>query len=251
MVCNKCGKQIQQEYVACPFCGDKKSNISSNNKMLKIVVLVMALVAVGYFAWDRLSTQNKANSVEAKVYCERIESLYNNKDFKLASEVYQEMFKKYPNNNETKKAQQLLGNIDELITKEATIKQEIANKANKIKNEGKITYNITPKDNSAYAPAPSPSNSRPAARQHSAGPVVAHDAFVATSRDSFDLLTKFSAERNQAAIVRMIARGEVFIVNGGTGVSIIDRGFIVHRIEIEDGDKVGLRGYVPVEFVID
>ena len=106
------------------------------------------------------------------------------------------------------------------------------------------------------APASSaPAKTTQAAPQESTPPKksqplrLVHDSFVATSQDSLDILTRFCNEGNKDGVIRMIKRGEVFSVDQGTRVTIIDRGFMVHRIEINEGPKAGMRGYVAVEDV--
>ena len=106
----------------------------------------------------------------------------------------------------------------------------------------------TQKPQQTQAPQESPQE-KPAPLKKKAAPRLVDISLVATSEENLITLTRFCIDENQAAVIRMIKRGEAFTVDGGTRVIILERGVMVHHIEIDEGPSAGKRGYVPSEFV--
>ena len=173
---------------------------------------------------------------------ERMESFYKNKDYAQSKTLFEELVAKFPDSQESAKAKALMANIDELVQNEAAIKKEIDDKAN---NMNDTTRKIAQTPHTPYTPQ----KEKQATQK---GPVTQQmngDSFVAVSEDALDVLNRYCANKNQAGVMRMMQRGEVFSVADGTRVTVISRGIMVHRIEVDEGPMIGKRGYVPAEFV--
>jgi hypothetical protein len=80
--------------------------------------------------------------------------------------------------------------------------------------------------------------------------------FLATDLDTFDKLLKVIQAKDEYALLNFALQGKVFGVTNGTKVKIIDKSFgkrkvrIIQGVKPVDEDKVGLSGWVPVEWVV-
>lgn len=73
---------------------------------------------------------------------------------------------------------------------------------------------------------------------------------VAVNEDSFDSLLNASLADNDAKIAELISCGRVFLVKNNTRITVLTitpSGRV--KIEVAEGDKAGMSGWVPVEWV--
>lgn len=79
--------------------------------------------------------------------------------------------------------------------------------------------------------------------------------FLATTPEAFDELMKTIRAKDTAGLLEMAAYGRAFGVTNGTKVKVIDSAIGRRRVRIMQGvkpidsDKVGLAGWVPMEWV--
>ena len=79
---------------------------------------------------------------------------------------------------------------------------------------------------------------------------------LATTESSFDELSKTLMANDTIGVLELGSEGKVFGVTNGTKVLVIDRSFGKRKVRITEGvravdtDKVGLSGWVPMEWVV-
>lgn len=178
---------------------------------------------------------------------ERMESFYKNKDYAQSKILFDELVAKFPDSQESAKAKTFMVNIDELVQNEAAIKKEIDDKANNMNEFArKMELERAKQPPTPYTPPP---KEKQTVQRGPATQRINGDSFVAISEDALEILSRYCVNKNQAGVMRMMQRGEVFSIADGTRVTVISRGIMVHRIEVEEGPMVGKRGYVPAECV--
>jgi hypothetical protein len=80
--------------------------------------------------------------------------------------------------------------------------------------------------------------------------------YLATDDKAFDELTKVLLSKDEYGLLELAMQGKVFGVTNGTKVKVIDRAFARRKVRIIQGakpidaDKVGLSGWVPIEWVV-
>jgi hypothetical protein len=80
--------------------------------------------------------------------------------------------------------------------------------------------------------------------------------YLATDDKAFDDLTKVLLSKDEYGLLELAMQGKVFGVTNGTKVKVIDRAFARRKVRIIQGakpidaDKVGLSGWVPIEWVV-
>jgi hypothetical protein len=80
--------------------------------------------------------------------------------------------------------------------------------------------------------------------------------YLATDEKAFDELTKVILSKDEYGLLELAAQGKVFGVTNGTKVKVVDRAFARRKVRIIQGakpidaDKVGLSGWVPMEWVV-
>lgn len=80
--------------------------------------------------------------------------------------------------------------------------------------------------------------------------------FIATTESAFEELSKALVAKDTMGVLELAGQGKVFGVTNGSKVLIVDRSFVKRKVRILEGvrpidaDKVGLVGWVPVEWVV-
>lgn len=214
--------------------------------MKRAIIITLVLMLLTLLVGGCSSKKNTAAPeppATPSILYERMESFYKNKDYAQSKALFDELVAKFPDSQESTKAKTLMTNIDELVQNEAAIKKEIDDKAN---NMNDATRKVAQAPHTPYTP---PAKEKQTSSQRPASQQMNGDSFVAVSEDALDILNRHCANKNQAGVMRMMQRGEVFTVADGTRVTVINRGMMVHRIEVDEGPMVGKRGYVPAEFI--
>lgn len=79
---------------------------------------------------------------------------------------------------------------------------------------------------------------------------------LATTETAFDTLTKTLMANDTTGILELSSQGAIFGVTNGSKVLVIDRSYGKRKVRIIEGvrpidtDKVGLSGWVPMEWVV-
>lgn len=158
MQCSKCNNQNQDGFKFCSKCGnplnpvppivgyDNKINESktdalpfwrkipgfrtkTTSKMLfASVVYGFILLSIVIPKGDNPSKQTIATQSPAIGMYQQIDSLYKNKDYSKAKQVFIELSQKYPDTTETAKAKEMISNIDALIQQQQDEKTQEENK---------------------------------------------------------------------------------------------------------------------------
>lgn len=110
------------------------------------------------------------------------------------------------------------------------------------------TSNTTAASNSASTPAEPATEKQDEIETVLSGEngFLKDDVFVAKNEDAEDEMYKYINANNKDALIRMAARGDIFLAKKNTPITVIDRGFLTATIEIIE---TGQRGLVPVEFL--
>lgn len=80
--------------------------------------------------------------------------------------------------------------------------------------------------------------------------------FLAEDKDSFNQLSKSLIAKDTYGIMELGQKGVVFGVSNGTEIQVIDSDVFIRKVRIikgvrsVDNDKVGLSGWVPVEWAV-
>ena len=213
--------------------------LSMKRAIIITLILMLLMFLVGGCSSKKQTAAFEPPATANGLY-ERMESFYKNKDYAQSKALFDELVAKFPDSQESAKAKALMTNINELVQNEAAIKKELTDKANSM-NDSALKVAQTPHTPNV--------REQQSSQKGSSAQQLREDSFVAVSENTLEILNRFCANKNQAGVMRMIERGEVFSVAGGTRVTVLSRGMMVHRIEVDEGPMVGKRGYVPVEFV--
>lgn len=73
--------------------------------------------------------------------------------------------------------------------------------------------------------------------------------FVATTDAAWDALFKALGKRDEIGVAELVLSGRVFLVDDGTKVLVLDRGFSSIEIRVVEGSSFGKKGWVPRELV--
>jgi hypothetical protein len=75
-----------------------------------------------------------------------------------------------------------------------------------------------------------------------------NSVLVSTTPNNLDEVSKLIAVNDRVGMAEMVLNGQIFFVDKGTQVLVIDGGFTSLKVRIMSGDHYGESGWVPMEF---